>query len=212
MRTNPHSSIKYNQQQIESRFLLTHHTGLKVLAAPSTHSDALDITGKQMEIIIDNLKNCDYDVIILDTGNNTKDYSLIALDKAHTILMVTTLDITTINDTNMLLSTLRSIQFPTSKIQLVVNRMPKTNKDINVDEIAHVLSSPIIGIIPDFPKIRHLNNNGTPAVLGKENEYTAAIRKIGNKLIPVFNKRINPTAQKSKGKGMSFLTKLLGRK
>lgn len=217
LRENPAGEIKYTQQQIESKYLITHPTGLKVLSAPSNHTDALDITGKEMEIILDNLKNCDFDVIILDTGNNTKDYTLIALDKANVILMVTTLDVTTINDTNLLLNTLRSIQFPTSKIQLIVNRMPKTDKDIDVSEISQVLRSPIIGIIPDFPKIRQLNNNGTPAVLGKENEYTAAIRKIGNTIVPVFNRAVSHR-QKSSSKqgggsqGGGFFSKLFGTK
>jgi len=195
LRANPHGEIRYSQQEIEERFLITHSSSLKILAAPSNHTDALDITGKEMEIILENLKNCNYDVIILDTGNNTKDYSLIALDKAHTILMVTTLDVTTINDTNMLLNTLRSIQFPTAKIKLIVNRMPK-ERDIDINEITQVLRAPIIGIIPEFPKIRLLNNGGTPAVLGKESDYTTAIRKIGNAIVPVFNRQISASEAK----------------
>lgn len=199
LRENPNGEIRYPQQIIESKYLITHHTGLKILAAPSNHSDALDITGKEIEIVIDNLKACDFDVIILDTGNNTKDYTLIALDKAHVILMVTTLDVTTINDTNMLLNTLRSIHFPTNKIQLIVNRMPKVDKDIDISEISQVLRAPIIGVVPEYPKIRQLNNSGTPAVLGRDTEFTAAIRQIGNKILPVFNKAIAPKKAKARG-------------
>lgn len=191
LKENPNADIKYSQEYIESKFLISYpKTNLKVLAAPSNHQDALNITDKQFEIILDNLKACDYDVIIIDTGNNTKDYTLLALDKAHVVLMVITMDLTCINDANLLLRTLRNIQFPTSKINLVINRLPKTDKDIDLGEISQVLQSPIIGTIPEFPRIRQLNNNGTPAVLGKDNEYTAAIRKVGNLLVPVFNNRI----------------------
>jgi len=203
LRENPNGEIRYPQQLIESKFLITHPTGLKILAAPSNHTDALDITGKEIEIVLDSLKACDFDVIILDTGNNTKDYTLIALDKANVILMVTTLDVTTINDTNLLLNTLRSIQFPTNKIQLIINRMPKIDKDIDTSEISQVLRAPIIGIVPEYPKIRQLNNSGTPAVLGKETEFTAAIRQIGNKIVPVFNRAIPPKKGNSKGKSNS---------
>lgn len=202
LRENPSGEIKYTQQQIENNYLIHHSTGLKVLSAPSNHTDALEITGKEMEIVIDNLKACDFDVIILDTGNNTKDYTLISLDKAHTILMVTTLDVTTINDTNLLLNTLRSIQFPTDKIKLVVNKMPRGDKDIDTSEISHVLRAPIIGIVPDFPKIRQLNNSGTPATLGRDSEFTQAIRKIGNSIVPVFNRAI-PQKKGKKKQGQS---------
>lgn len=211
LQQSPNSkTIRYPQQLIESKFLITHHTGLKVLAAPSNHSDALDITGQEMEIVIDNLKACDYDVIILDTGNNTKDFTLIALDKANVILIVTTLDVAAINDTNMLLNTLRTIQFPMNKIQLVINRVPKADRDIDINEISQVLRIPIIGTIPEYPKIRLLNNSGASAILdSKENEYSMAIRQIGHKIVPVFNKAIRTkTAQK---KQKSFFTKLFGR-
>lgn len=216
LRENPTAIPRYTQQQIESKYLIMHPSGLRVLAAPSSHTDALDITGREVEIILDSLKNCDYDVIILDTGNNTKDYSLIALDKAHTILMVTTLDVTTINDTNLLLSTLRSIQFPTSKIQLIVNRMPRSDKDIDVGEISQVLRANIIGIIPEFPKIRQMNNAGTPAVTGRETEFTSAIRKIGNRIVPVFNKPVGGRRGKPENTGgggspFSIISKFLKR-
>jgi pilus assembly protein CpaE len=210
LKNNPNADIRYPQEYIESKFLITYPgTGLKVLAAPSNHSDALDITGRHIEIILDNLRNCDFDVIIIDTGNNTKDYTLISLDKAHVVLMVVTMDLTCINDANLLLSTLRSIQFPTSKIQLIINRMPKTDKDIEIAEISQALRTQIIGVVPEFPKVRQLNNNGTPAVMGKENEFTAAVRKIGNQILPVFNrivpvKRGKKRPNKGPGRGGVF--------
>lgn len=214
LKENPKSEIKYTQRQIEERYLIHHPTGLRILSAPSNHTDALEITGKEVEVVLDNLKACDFDVIILDTGNNTKDYTLISLDKAHAILMVTTLDITTINDARLLLNTLRSIQFPTNKIKLVVNKMPKANKDIDVSEISQVLDAPVIGIVPDHPRIRQLNNSGTPAVMGKDNEFTQAIRKIGNTIVPVFNRAI-PTGGKggrgSKPAGGGFFSRIFKR-
>lgn len=208
LRENPKGQIRYTQQQIESKYLITHPTGLKVLAAPTTHSDALNITEKEIEIVIDNLKACDFDVIILDTGNNTKDYTLISLDKAHTILMVVTLDLTTINDATLLLNTLKSIQFPVSKIKLVINKMPRRDKDIDVTEISQVLGAPIIGVVPEFPRIRQLNNNGTPAMLGRDNEFSEAVRKVGNKIIPVFNRAIPPSGRGQGGKSGGFFSNI----
>jgi len=92
-----------------------------------------------------------------------------------------------------LLNTLKSIQFPVSKIRLIVNKMPRRDKDIDVHEISQVLGAPVIGIIPEFPRIRQLNNSGTPAMLGRDNEFNEAIRKIGNTIVPVFNRSIPPS-------------------
>ena len=216
LRDTAPENIRYSSPQID-KYLITHESGLKILAAPSNHSDAVNITESQTKVVFNNIENSDFDVIILDTGNNTKDFTLQALDIANVVLMVTTLDVTTINDTQMLLNTLRSFDFATSKIQLIVNKLPKSDRDLDVGEISTVLRSPIIGTIPDFPRIRQLNNAGTPAVLGKENEFTAAIRKIANTIIPVFNRAVpqqgGPAPQRqAKEPGGGLFGKLFGKK
>ena len=45
LRENPRGEIRYTQQQIE-KYLIAHPTGLKILAAPTNHSEALDISEK----------------------------------------------------------------------------------------------------------------------------------------------------------------------
>ena len=187
LRENPDIAPRYSQETIEEEYLIRHQSGLYILAAPSTHTDSLDIDAEQMGIVIDNLKECNFDIIIIDTANNTSDYTLIALEKAQTILMVSTLEITSINDTRCLLSTLREIQFPVEKIKLVINKMPqKADKDIDLNEVSAVLQVPILGVVPDFPKVRLINNNGEPAMMGKDNELTLAIKDLANKIVPVF--------------------------
>ena len=186
-KSNPDVMPRYSQDAIEKDYLIKHQSGLYILAAPSNHADSLDIDADQMSTVIENLRNCDFDIIIIDTANNTQDYTLVALEKAQKILMVTTMEVTSISDTRSLLTTLREIQFPVDRIQLVINKMPqKQDKDIDLNEIGLVLQSPIIGVIPDFPSIRKINNNGEPAMLGKENELTTAIRDLANKVVPIF--------------------------
>ena len=199
LKNNQNSIPRYSQETIEREYLIKHQSGLYILAAPSNHADSLDIDSDQMNIVIENLKNCDFDIIIIDTANNTQDYTLVALEKAQKILMVTTMEVTSISDTRSLLTTLREIQFPVDRIQLVINKMPqKQDKDIDLNEIALVLQCPIIGVIPDFPSIRKINNNGEPAMLGKENELTTAIRDLANKVVPVFGSSA-PMGNKTSG-------------
>ena len=209
LEANPDVMPRYSQDTIEKEYLIKHHSGLYILAAPTNHVDSLNIDANQMGAVIENLRNCDFDIIIIDTANNTQDYTLIALEKAQEILMVTTMEVTSISDTRTLLTTLREIQFPVEKIKLVINKMPqKQDKDINIEDIASVLQTPILGVIPDFPNMRKMNNNGEPAMLGKENELTAAIRDLANKIVPVFgsnNESIQ--AKKPEKKKFSFFGK-----
>ncbi len=210
LKENPDSFPRYSQQTIEENYLIQHSTGLYVLAAPASHSESLDIDAEQMGIVIDNLKECNFDVIIIDTANNTADYTLIALEKAQEILMISTMEVTAIQDTKNLIYTLREIQFPIEKIKLVINKMPpKTDKDIDVEEIAHVLQLPLLSIVPNFPKIRAINNGGEPAMLSKESEFTLAIKDLANKIVPIFP---DVAEKNSKGKEKKKLFTGFGKK
>ena len=215
LKENPDMKPRYVQSKIEEDYLIRHASGLYVLAAPTNHADSLDIGAEEMQCVIENLKACDFDVIIIDTANNSLDYTLVALELAQIVLMVTTLEVAAINDTRRLLMTLREIQFPVDKIRLVINKMPaKSEADINVAEIAKILGADIIEIIPNFPKIRIINNDGTPASLGKENELTAAIRDLAYKAVPGCG--VPPaqgkSAQKSGGQKKSLFGGLFGKK
>lgn len=166
-------------------FLLTHApTGLKVLAAPLSPTQALNVTGEDVEIIIDSLKAY-FDVVILDTGNNTRDYTLISLEKAQKAVIVTTPEVPTIRNVQSLLETMKQIQYPTEKLNLVINGVNK-NTEISIPDIVNTLNIPFLGTIPEDPRVPQANNHGEVLVVGKETEYTSSIRKIGHQLVPVF--------------------------
>jgi len=201
--------LKYSQQQVE-RYLLTHKdTGLKVLAAPTSHQDDIELTNFDIETIFDNIKSCDFDIIIFDTANNVLNHTMIALEKAAIVLLITTLDVASIYDSKLLVDTLKTIEFPMNKMKLVINRMPKgENQDINIHEIAQILGIPILDVIPEYPQIRKITNNGHAAVLERETEFSVAIKRLGNHLFPVFNKAIRENANY---KNKSLIGKLFSR-
>jgi len=201
-------NIKYTQQQIE-KYLSTHkETGLKILAAPTNHTEEMEITLQDIETVLDNLKACDFDVIIIDTANNTANHTMVAIEKASVVLLVVTLDVASIYDARLLLDTLKSIDFPLNKIQLVINRMPKGESvDINIRSIPETLGVPLLETIPEFPKIREITNLGNSAVLDRENEFSAAIKRLGHKLFPVFNKVVSTRSQQGNGSLLGRLFK-----
>lgn len=176
--------ITYTQQEIDN-FLLTYQpTGLKVLAAPTNPAEALYIDADIMGIIIDNLKACDFDVIIIDTGNNTRDYTLISYQRSNLTLVMATPEVATINDINNFMNALRDIKFGTDRMQLVVNKVVKGVQSISISDIAETLGMNVIDVLPDIPRqIIHANNTGERLVLGRDNEFTIAVKKIGNKIM-----------------------------
>lgn len=182
------TNIQYTQAQIE-QFLITYpKTGLKVLAAPPSHNDVVEITDQAIKIILENLKNNgNFDIIIFDCGNNTNNYTLFTLLAAHAVYEIITMDLSAMSDLNMLLKTLRGIGFPMDKIKLVINRLPKNDKEFSIEEIANALGiSNVAGVIPEYEKVRVRNNAGEPLVLdAKDNPFTVSIKNLCNTMMGV---------------------------
>lgn len=189
--TNPNVNPRFSEEIIKQKYLQRfEETGLYVLAAPGTHSDAVGLAEEDCKIIYQNLLACNFDVIIFDCGNNTNVWTMEAFMAAHYILIITNMEVTTIEDTHKLFNTLRFIHFPMDKIKLIMNAMPRAQKDIDLGEIQGVLKSEIIGVIPEVgDAIRISNNSGRPLVLGRETEFTQSIKKIANTMVPVFGNR-----------------------
>lgn len=208
----PEEEIKYSPKQINDEYLISINDNFKMLAARNYPPDKGDIHEIHIKVILENLKNCNFDIIILDTGNNQEDPAYVAMMKATDIIMVITLDITTIDDTIKLLDSLLSSRISLEKIQVVYNKRPK-NEDYSLADLEEVFrkywpnrKNVILECIPDIgDKMRVINNNGTPLVLSTEDAYTDTIKRIGNYIVPVFNRKLDSVPKKS------LLSKLLKR-
>lgn len=218
MKKKGHSSdqIRFSQDVIESKYLINYEaTGLKILAAPPNTSEAMNFMHQEMKTIVSNLKACNYDVIMLDTGNNIDDYTIICLEEATMILIVTTVEIAAIDDTIKLVKLLRQSNFSLGKAKLLINKVPPQS-DIEIEQISEAIGLDIIAMIPDYPKLRVINNQGNAAVLSKDTEFSIAIRKLAHEMVPVFNKQVNKGNDKKSAGGepkkKGFMSALFGKK
>lgn len=180
------TDIWFSYQEIEKFYLLEHKSGLKVLAAPTNHRDAASINDQIARIVIKNLKRY-FDVVIIDTGNNVKDFTVVSLEEADHILLVCNLDVATINEILTLRKTLEQIQFPMNKISLLMNEVKKGD-EANINQISTFLGIPLIGVIPKIQSVETANNQGTILSIGPDNPFTIGIKKVANTILPVVKK------------------------
>lgn len=135
------------------------------------------------------LRTLDYDVIVIDNANSAKNITFVALENSDLVLLLSTLDFTTIDEINRFLSTARERQFNTKKLKLVVNAVPaKLGDNIpSPDEVVNLYNIDHIADIPDDPSVREYTNAAEPYMWsGKNTEYTKAVKAMLNKIIPVF--------------------------
>ena len=87
-------NILFSQRDIEQKYLHIHETGIYVLAAPNNKKTSALIREDEVKAILNNLRACDFDIIIIDTGPNFLSYTIATLIAADTIYAVSTCEMT----------------------------------------------------------------------------------------------------------------------
>lgn len=178
----------YSRQEIAARYLIHYSDNLHILAGPGDPVEAELVTEEMVTAIIESLKRTDYDIIVIDSANSNRKRSLIPLMKADAVVLVETLDTSTVAETTAVLNTLRTQQFDFGKLYMVLNQVPDdvSGMDISVSEISRLLQLDIAAIIPRFEMLRVINNAGEAAVLKKSTPYSRAIYQLANRIVPLF--------------------------
>lgn len=183
-------TVLFSEWDIKQNYLQQHESGLHVLVAPERKTEGLSINYRTVSTIIENLKLCDFDVIIIDTGSNILDYTISALLTATDILALSTCDVVSAKRIDGVLEDiLLNVEgFDRGKMRLLVNKYdPAFN--ISPDELSGVLQMPLVGIIPDCREITNVNNSGNSVFYGntkgadKQKAFASAIRIIAKRLL-----------------------------
>lgn len=183
-------TVLFSEWDIKQNYLQQHESGLFVLVAPERKTEGLSINYRTVSTVIENLKLCDFDVIVIDTGSNIFDYTISAMLSATDILALSTCDVVSAKRIDGVLEDiLLNVEgFDRGKMKLLVNKYdPAFN--ISPDEIAGVLQIPLIGIIPDCREVTNVNNGGNSVFFGnskstdRQKAFAGAIRQIAKRLL-----------------------------
>jgi pilus assembly protein CpaE len=141
-------------------------SGIDILLAPSRVEQAEMISVRDIDKILSLLRRV-YDVLVLDTMTGLDERTLAFLDAADTIIEIVTFDSTTIHNTLTMAETFRSIGYPPTKVQYLLNRADSSG-GIPEDELAATLGrSPEHRLVSDGKLVVQSNNEGVPFVLAE---------------------------------------------
>jgi Flp pilus assembly CpaE family ATPase len=127
--------------------LQTHHSGVRVLAGPSRAEESERIGAEQVSGLLPALRK-EFDWVIIDVSHSWTEASVRALDAANQILLVTLMDVPTLNHARKRLDLLRRLGHPRSKVHLVANRYAR-NQGVSEREVAEFLGRPVDARIPN---------------------------------------------------------------
>lgn len=115
--------------------------GIQVLAAPLAPDDAGTLDSRRVGRLLSRLAAL-YQFVLVDTPVGLTELTAAALDAAEVAMLVTTPEVTALRRTHACLRLLQGLEFPTNRLQLLLNReLSKTG--ISATQAAEVLGHPI---------------------------------------------------------------------
>ena len=182
--------IKYSKDEMYHYLQRYENTSMYALIAPVHHEDSMMIESGEMECILRNIVDSgEFDYVICDNGNNTRETAFMTLEKADIILAILTQDVSTLHNTGAFLETMQKIQFDDKRIRLIINRIiPASKARIRVDTVEASFPYECIARILEDPEVTGANNAGIPLVFSPKKAFTQEIAKVvayitGNKTI-----------------------------
>ncbi len=144
--------------------VVKHPSGLDLLLAPIEPAFSEAIKAQHIKQILDCLSPA-YQFILFDTAPHIGDLELAILDRTDLVLLVATLEISSLKNTKLCLKTFSDIKFDTNKIKLVLNK-DFPNAGIGAKDIEAGLAIPLFATVPmETETAQQALNQGEPFVV-----------------------------------------------
>lgn len=171
------------------RMMALHFSGVSIVCAPKSPEYAEYVTPGNVETMINTMRPY-YDYILIDTTPAFNDVTMVAIENANLVLLVTVPDISTLRNTKISLNILESLQ-QKEKTEIVVNRLTKGL--ISLKDIQRVLGVPGKNTIAfDFKTAVTSHNKGIPILLDSpKSEIGRDLFKLGKNVVNIIDNRVS---------------------
>jgi pilus assembly protein CpaE len=140
---------------------LEHHdTGIQMLAAPDEPAEADSVDGADVARVIEAAR-ARFDCVVLDTPAALTDAVLVALEHADHIFALATLDLPSVRNLGVLLTTLTKLKVPSERVKLVLNKV-EPDVGMDVERIKKYFPQGFSVVIPYGREVNRALNMGVP--------------------------------------------------
>lgn len=145
-----------------TEYLETHDTGVSVLAAPKDPVEADRITPPDVARVIETVRR-HFDFVIVDTPAQLSNVVMAAMDVSEQLFVLTTLDLPSVRNMSVFLSTLERLKVPTESIRLVLNKA-ESDVGIDVPQVEKLFPQGFLAVLPYAKEVSRSINLGTPVM------------------------------------------------
>ena len=152
----------------ELRAFMTHHSsGIEVLAAPSDPAEADAVSSPDVSWLIQAARSA-YSYVIVDTPPALTEEVLAAFDLSDGLVVMATLDLPSVKNLGVFLSTLDRLKVPSEGISLLLN---KAESDVGLSpaEVQRLFRQDFVGVLPYSKEVSRSVNAGRPVLESARN-------------------------------------------
>lgn len=158
-------------------FVTHHESGLHLLPAPLRPEDDALVTDDRLASVLTAAKQA-YDIILIDTAPNFTSTVLTALDRTDQLMVVASLEATSLKSVKVCLQTLEMLHYPLEKCHIVLNRAD-TKVGLKKDQVESALGKSIRFGVPSNKAVPTAINRGVPVVMtDPKADVTRAVREL----------------------------------
>ncbi len=142
--------------------MVRHESGVAVLAAPRDPSEADRIEPPDVTRIIEAVRD-NFDTVIVDTPPYLSEVVLAAFDLSDSLYAVATLDLPSVRNMGVFLSTMDRLKIPADNVRLILNKA-ETDVGINVEQVTKLFPQGFAAVLPYAKEVSKSINLGMPVV------------------------------------------------
>ncbi|MEJ7765611.1 MAG: AAA family ATPase [Acidimicrobiales bacterium] len=152
---------EFLQAHIEE-YLSVHETGFHVLAAPRDPVEAERVTPADVVRIVEAVSRR-FDHIVVDTPAQLSEIVTVTLDLSEQLFVMTTLDLPSVRNMSVFLSTLERLRIPTESVQLILNKA-ESDVGIDISQVEKLFPQGFRAVLPYSKEVSRSINLGTPVM------------------------------------------------
>jgi pilus assembly protein CpaE len=172
--------------QIQGMVAFHEDSGVGLIRSPMSVEVADRYTSEAMKAILVELSD-HFDYIVVDTDTTYAPHTLTTLEAANLVVLLTTLEITSVNQVSQFFEIVDRLDNVIPKIQLVCNRADPMY-GIQAKHVEARFGRHCLALIPDDPRVVAASvNRGVPFVLSQRNaQVSKAIEKLAKRSVEVL--------------------------
>jgi pilus assembly protein CpaE len=181
-------------------YTVAHETGVHVLAAPREPSEADRISPPDITRIIEAVRK-QFDYIVVDTPPQLNESVLAAFDLSDMLYVMATLDLPSVRNMSVFLSTLDRLKISTENVKLILNKA-ESDVGIDIEQVTKLFPQGFQAVLPYAKEVSRSINLGMPVMAASPQAEISRLMAAGMRpLLPAEaqSKIEDVTPQKKRG-------------